>query len=174
MIVFNDLIIGTILKAYFLHKLHSLSHLSFSQHIRSMYTYFSRSAQKKKKLGRCAQKEREILAVLVEKASELYEQYGWKLVSLKMYCPTRWTGIQQTLKSILRDWGALCVYKAVLIRDGYGYTSDHDDEDSELSLDEVEDESEEEDADRRADVRGARLLSLDNANTGKQGAAKSK
>ena len=47
------------------------------------------------------------------------------------------------------------MYKAVLIRDGYGYTSDHDDEDSELSLDEVEDENEEEDADRRTDVRGA-------------------
>ena len=73
MIVFNNLIIGTILKAYFLHKLYSLSHLSFSQHIRALYTYFSRSAQKKKKLGRCAQKEREILAVLVKKASVLYE-----------------------------------------------------------------------------------------------------
>ena len=172
--MFNELIIGSIFKACFLHKLYSLSHLSFSQHIRAMYTYFSRSAQKKKKLGRCAQKEREILAVLVDQASELYEQHGWQLVSLKMYCPTRWTGIQQTLKSILRGWGALCVYKAVLIRDGYGYTSDHDDEDSELSLDEVEDESKEEDADRRADVRGARLLSLDNASTEQQGAAKSK
>ena len=138
-----------------------------------MYTYFSRSAQKKKKLGRCAQKEREILAELVENASELYERHGWQLVSFKMYCPTRWTGIQQTLKSILRGWGALCVYKAVLIRDGYGYT-DHDDENSELYIDEVEDDNEEEEADRRADVQGARLLSLDNAITGQQGAAKSK
>ena len=130
--------------------------------------------RQKKKLARCAQQERNILALLAKNASDLYEQHGWQLVSLKMYCPTRWTGIQQTLKSILRGWGALCVYKAMLIRDGYGYTPDHDDEDSDLSLDEVEDDDEEEDADRRADARGARLLSLDNASTGQQGAAKSK
>ena len=137
-----------------------------------MYTYFSRSAQKKKKLGRCAQKEREILAVLVEQASELYEQHGWKLVSLKMYCPTRWTGIHVSVKSILCGWGALCVYKAALIRDGYGYTPDHEEEDSDLSLD--ENEEEEENTDVRAEARGARLLSLDNTDVGRQDAPKSK
>ena len=65
------------------------------------------------------------------------------------------------------------MYKAILIRDGCGYTPDHE-EDSDLSLDEDEDGDEDEHADGRADVRGARLLSLDNTGTGQQGAAKSK
>ena len=95
-------------------------------------------------------------------------------MSLKMHCPTRWLGIHVTVKYILRGWGALCVYKAVLIRDGCGHTPDHDEEDSDLSLDKDEDTDDDEHADGRADVRGARLLSLDNAGTGQQGAAKSK
>ena len=69
------------------------------------------------------------------------------------------------MKSILRGWGALCVYTATLIRDGYGYTPDHEEEDSDLSLD--EDEKEDEDTDVRSDARGARLLSLDDTNLGR-------
>ena len=137
-----------------------------------MYTYFARSVPKKKRLAGCAQQEQEILATLVEINSDLYEQHGWQLVSLKMYCPTRWTGIHVSVKSILRGWGALCVYKAALIRDGYGYTPDHEEEDSDLSLD--EDEEEEENTDVRAEARGARLLSLDNTDVGRLGAPKSK
>ena len=64
------------------------------------------------------------------------------------------------------------MYKAALIRDGYGYTPDHEKEDSDLSLDEGEEE--EENTDVRAETRGARLLSLDNADVGRQGAPKSK
>ena len=139
-----------------------------------MYTYFARSAQRKKRLAGCAQQERDTLAILAQNHAGLYEQHGWQLVSLKMYCPTRWLGIHVTVKYILCGWGALCVYKAVLIRDGCGYTPDHDEEDSDLSLDGDEDEDEDKYADGRADVRGARLLSLDNAGTGQQGAAKSK
>ena len=78
-------------------------------------------------------------------------------------------GIHVTVKSILRGWGALCVYKAVLIRDGCGYTPDHDNEDSDLFLD--KDGDEDKYADGRADVRGACLLSLDNTSTGQQGVA---
>jgi len=61
--------------------------------------------------------------------------------------------------------GALCVYKATLIRDGYGYTPDHEEEDSDLSLD--ENEEEDEDTDVQADARGTHLLSLDNTNLGR-------
>ena len=137
-----------------------------------MYTYFTRSVPKKRKLAVCAQQERDTLATLVKINSDLYEQHGWQLVSLKMYCPTRWTGIHVSVKSILRGWGALCVYKATLIRDGYGYTPDHEEEDSDLSLDEGEEEDE--DTDVQADARGTRLLSLDNTNLGRQDAPKSK
>ena len=64
------------------------------------------------------------------------------------------------------------MYKAALIRDGYGYTLDHEEEDTDLSLD--ENKEEEENTDVRAEARGARLLSLDNTNLGQQGAPKSK
>ena len=48
-----------------------------------MYTYFTRSMPKKKKLAGYAQQERDTLATLVEINSDLYEQHGWQLVSLK-------------------------------------------------------------------------------------------
>ena len=119
----------------------------------------------------CAQQERDTLANLADNHAGLYEQHGWLLVSIKMYCATRWTGINATVTSILRGWGALCVLKSTLIRDGYGHTPDNghtpdeDEEDSDATLDE------DEDADGQA---GTRLLLLDNSDTGQLGASKSK
>jgi hypothetical protein len=119
----------------------------------------------------CAQQERDTLANLADNHAGLYEQHGWLLVSIKMYCATRWTGINATVTSFLRGWGALCVLKSTLIRDGYGHTQynyhtlDEDEEDSDATLDE------DEDADGQA---GTRLFLLDNSDTGQPGAAKSK
>lgn len=48
--------------------------------------------------------------------------------------------IHTSIKSILRDWGALCVFKRTLIQDGYRYTAANEDEDSDESLDEDGDE----------------------------------
>ena len=136
-----------------------------------MYTYFARSPQRKKKLAACEQQERDALARLADNHAGLYEQHGWQLVSLKMYCATRWTGIHTSVKSILRSWGALCVFKSTLIRDGYGYTAADEDEDSDASLDEDEDED---DADGQAETRGTLLLEFDNTDTGQPGTVKSK
>lgn len=119
----------------------------------------------------CVQQERDTLANLADNHAGLYEQHGWLLVSMKMHCATRWTGINATVLSILRGWGALCVLKSTLIHDGYGHTPDNyqtldeDEEDSDATLDE------DEDADGQA---GTRLLLLDNSDTGQPGAAKSK
>ena len=108
----------------------------------------------------------------------LWLQHGWQLVSLKMYCVTRWEYIHTSEKSILRDWGALCVFKTTLIRDGYGYTAADEDEDIDTSLDEDADEDKDVeeggDADGQAETRGTRLLALDNTNTGQPGTVKSK
>ena len=119
----------------------------------------------------CAQQEQDTLANLADNHAGLCQQHGWLLVSIKMHCATRWTGINATVLSILRGWGALCVLKSTLIRDGYGHTPDNyhtldeDEEDSDATLDE------DEDADGQA---GTRLLLLDNSDTGQPGAAKSK
>ena len=139
-----------------------------------MYTYFARSAQREKRLAACEQQEQDALARLADNHAGLYEQHGWKLVSLKMYCATRWTGIHVSVKSILCDWGALCVFKSTLIRDGYHYTATNEDEDSDASLDEDEDGGEDGDVDGQAEIRGTRLLALDNTDTGQPSAAKSK
>ena len=119
----------------------------------------------------CAQQERNTLSNLADNHAGLCEQHGWLLVSIKMYCATRWTGINATVTSILCGWGALCVLKSTLIRDGYGHTQynhhtlDEDEEDSDATLDE--------DGDADGQV-GTRLLLLDNSDTGQPGAAKSK
>ncbi len=139
-----------------------------------MYTYFSRSPQRKQKLAACEQQERYALARLADNHAGLYEQHGWQLVSLKMYCLTRWTGIHTSVKSILRNWGALCVFKSTLIRDGYGYTAADEDEDSDASLDEDEDEDGDGDADGQAGTQGTLLLAFDNTDTGQPGTVKSK
>ena len=93
-----------------------------------------------------------------------------------MYCVTRWKDIHTSFKSILCNWGALCVFKSTLIRDGYGYTATDEDEDSDASLDEDKDEDEDGDADAdgQAERRGTRLLALDNTDTGQSGTVKSK
>ena len=111
---------------------------------------------------------------IVDNHAGLYEQHGWQLVSLKMHCPTWWTGIHTSVKSILRNWGALCVFKSTLIRDGYGYTAADEDEDSDASLDEDEDEEEDGDADGQAETQGTLLLAFDNTDTGQPGTVKSK
>ena len=143
-----------------------------------MYTYFARSPQRKKRLAACEKQERDALARLAENHAGLYEQHGWQLVSQKMYCATRWTGIHTSVKSILRDWGALCVFKSTLICDGYGYTAADEDEDEDANADadgdEDGDEDEGGDADGQAETRGTRLLALDNTDTGQPGAVKSK
>ena len=50
----------------------------------------------------CAHQERDTLANLADNHAGLYEQHDWLLVSIKMYCATRWTGINATVTSILR------------------------------------------------------------------------
>ena len=63
------------------------------------------------------------------------------------------TGIHETMKSILCGWGTLCIYKAILIRNGCGYTPYYYEEDS---------DDKGKDVDGQADAQCTYLLLLDN------------
>lgn len=78
------------------------------QHIKVLYTWFSKSPGRKNALTR-----------LHKTMQTLQQACTWRLVYPKYYCPTRWLGLYKAVVSILKCWDLLVVYANDLIEQGY-------------------------------------------------------
>lgn len=89
--------------------------------------------------------------------AELYESNDWAFQLTRQYCATRWLGLANTAKTSMQASGPMHTYKNELIALGYGPPT-NDESDHVYPEGSVE----------------ARLLELDDSDSGNEDAAKTK
>ena len=133
------------------------------RHVRLMYTYFARSASRKSLYATIYEEAMDDLRALVDVLEGLDEAHTWRLTYPKIYCASRWMGLEQSTDSIVAAYIPLFRMKRRLIELGYGAPRQADEtDDPEIS--DNEDDSFDFDE----------FLDLDGTETGRDDAAASK